>query len=65
MDEAAAATVVAMLSPNKRGRPADGAGRQRPSKYRKSEDVSSELYSNKGMQRRNALIHYAPRDSDD
>lgn len=49
MDEAsAAATVVAMLSPSKRGRPLDGAGRQRPSKYRKSEDDSSEIYSNKG-----------------
>lgn len=49
MDEAsAAATVVAMLSPSKRGRPAGGTSRQRPSKYRKSEDDSIELYSNKG-----------------
>jgi len=49
MDEAsAAATVVAMLSPSKRGRSAGGTGRQRPSKYRKSEDDSIELYSNKG-----------------
>eukprot|EP00890_Picochlorum_soloecismus_P006103 jgi/Picsp_1/6494/NSC_03838-R1_protein always early 3-like len=48
MDEAsAAATVVAMLSPSKRGRPAGGTSRQRPSKYRKSEDDSIELYSNK------------------